>query len=76
MMPPGLPVEIGRVALAAVFATHPECYAFPDRLAEEGWHLLGQFITAPADDVDLVWNRLVDLSERLCESPARPRQEA
>jgi hypothetical protein len=37
---------------------------------------LGRLITAPADDVDLVWGRLIELSEILCEAPARPRQEA
>jgi hypothetical protein len=76
MMPAPLPREIGRVAVAAVFATHPELYEFPNRLADEWWHLLGQLITAPADDVDLVWGRLLELSEVLCEAPARPRQEA
>jgi hypothetical protein len=76
MMPRTLPPQIGRVALAAVFATHPELYAFDPRFADEWWHLLGQLITAPADDVDLVWGRLVELSEILCEAPARPRQEA
>jgi hypothetical protein len=76
MMPHSLAPQIGRVALAAVFATHPELYRFPDALAEEWWHLLGQLITAPADDVDLVWARLVELSEVLCDSPARRRQQA
>jgi hypothetical protein len=76
MMPPALAPQIGRVALAAVFASHPELYRFPDTLAEAWWDLLGQLITAPADDVDLVWTRLVNLSEILCEAPARPRQEA
>jgi hypothetical protein len=76
MMPLDLPPAIGRVALAAVFATHPELYAFPDHLAEAWWDLLGQLITAPADDVDLVWARLVDLSEFLCEAPVRQRHQA
>jgi hypothetical protein len=76
MMPRALPAQIGRVALAAVFATHPELYRFPAALADEWWGLLGQLITAPADDVDLVWGRLIELSEILCEAPARPRQEA
>jgi hypothetical protein len=73
MMPAALPPQIGRVALAAVFATHPELYAFPDHLAEAWWDLLGQLITAPADDVDLVWADLVALSEFLCEAPVRQR---
>jgi hypothetical protein len=76
MMPPDLPVEIGRVALAAVFATHPECYRFDERLAQAWWDDLHRLITAPADDVDLIWGRLVALSQVLCEAPARPRQEA
>jgi hypothetical protein len=76
MMPRTLPAQIGRVALAAVFGTHPELYDFPAALADEWWDLLGQLITAPADDVDLVWGRLIELSEILCEAPARPRQEA
>jgi hypothetical protein len=76
MMPAPLPCEIGRVALAAVFGTHPELYDFPPALADEWWDLLGQLITAPADDVDLVWGRLIELSEILCEAPVRPRQEA
>jgi hypothetical protein len=76
MIRPDLTHQIGRVVLGAVCATHPECYDFPAALAEEWWHLLGQLVTAPADDVDLVWARLLDLSERLCDAPARPRQEA
>jgi hypothetical protein len=76
MMPAALPPQIGRVALAAVFATHPELYRFDERLAQAWWDDLHRLITAPADDVDLVWARLVELSEILCEAPARPRQEA
>jgi hypothetical protein len=76
MMPPALAPQIGRVALAAVFGTHPELYDFPPALADEWWDLLGRLITAPADDVDLVWGRLLELSGVLCEAPARPRQEA
>jgi hypothetical protein len=75
MMRPAHPRDIGRVALGAVFVTHPELYDFPNRLADEWWHLLGQLTTAPADDVDLVWARLVELSELLCEAPARPSPE-
>jgi hypothetical protein len=76
MMPPTLPVEIGKVALAAVYVSHPELYEFDERLANEWWARLGRLITAPADDVDLVWACLVELSEILCDAPARPRQEA
>jgi hypothetical protein len=76
MMPATLPPQIGRVALAAVFATHPECYVVDDRLADAWWALLGRLITAPADDVDLVWADLVALSEFLCEAPVQPHQEA
>jgi hypothetical protein len=76
MMPAPLPSQIGRVALAAVFGTHPELYDFPPALADEWWALLSRLITAPADDVDLVWGRLVELSEILCDAQARPRQEA
>jgi hypothetical protein len=75
MMPPTLPSQIGRVALAAVFATHPECYVVTETLAQAWWDLLSRLITAPADDVDLVWADLVALSEFLCEAPVRPRQE-
>jgi hypothetical protein len=76
MIRPDLAHQIGRVVLGGICATHPECYDFPDRLAEEWWHLLGELVTAPADDVDLIWTRLVNLSEILCDAPARPRQEA
>jgi hypothetical protein len=76
MMPRALPSQIGRVALAAVFATHPECYVVDSRLADAWWDLLGRLITAPADDVDLVWARLLDPSEFLCEAPVRQRHQA
>jgi hypothetical protein len=76
MMPAALPPQLARVALAAVYATHPEHFAFDAALAEEWWDLLHRLIRVPADDVDLVWTRLVALSTILCEAPARPRQEA
>jgi hypothetical protein len=76
MMRPDLAHQIGRVVLAAAVGTHPELYDFPDALTDEWWHLLGELVTAPADDVDLVWTRLVELSEIVCKAPIRPRQEA
>lgn len=75
MMPPHLPVEIGKVALAAVYVSHPEHFAFDAAAAEEWWALLRRLIVAPADDLGLVWGRLVTLSEVLCEAPARPSPE-
>jgi hypothetical protein len=76
MMPAALPPQIARVALAAVYATHPEHFAVDEAIAEAWWDLLRHLIRAPADDVDLVWTRLVAVSTTLCEAPDRPRQEA